>query len=422
VAGAVVAFAVSLGLAEAAAFLAATAGRGRISSLTAARLGGLLFLWFHHVGLEFGARVGLGFDSPGLTTFRFTLAGALLGGAVMTLAILVRAGRRTGARGGGSAALRGLHGAKVAVPYAVLCLGAALFLRTQVATAPTGVVGVISIHPALLSAALWPLVLALIAGFGGGFRSAPVGDGALDRRVRGALAGGWRMLWTGLVLSFGGLLVMAVVMPSATQTYLQGAFTPGVLQGMAVVAFTLLILPNMTAWILYPAMGSCVGVFRGLSGTCALSYTRFPSGSGHPVTIRGFGGFGDYLTRVPVAYFAFLLVPAVAVVLGGRLAARRSAAASNAEALTVGALAGVAFALFSAGLIVVASVTLRAGTSAAGPGLVRFGPDLVVGPSLALVWGVAGGAVGALFSRQSVVRTTRTTEGGPVSDPPSEEP
>jgi hypothetical protein len=415
----VVAFVLSLGLAEAAAFLTRAAGNQRVPSSTTARLGGLLFLWFHHVTLEFGADL---LTISGNTAFHFTLALALLAGTVSVLLLLVSAGRRTAAVAGGSSLLRGVHGAKVAVPYAGLCLATGVLLRSSTKVFTGSADSSVSLRPALVSAALWPLALALVAGFAGGLRSAPVGDRLRDRRLRGALAGGWRMLWLGLVLSFGGLLVMAVVMPSATQTYLQSAFTPGVLQGMVVIAFTLLVLPNMTAWILYPAMGSCVGVFHGLSGTCALSYTRFPSASGHAITIGGFGGFGGYFTRVPVAYFGFLLVPAIAVVAGGRLAARRSAAASNGEAVTVGALAGVMFALLSAGLIVVASITVRTGTSVAGPGSVRFGPDLLVGPALALVWGAAGGAVGGLFARAPRVRTTGTTEGGPVgTDPPSEE-
>jgi len=119
---------------------------------------------------------------------------------------------------------------------------------------------VISIHPVLLSAALWPLVLALIAGFGGGFRSAPVGDGALDRRVRGALAGGWRMLWTGLVLSFGGLLVMAVVMALALvlTIQLEGNLLNPFILGKAVQIHPLGILMGVTAGTI---LGGIFGAF-----------------------------------------------------------------------------------------------------------------------------------------------------------------
>src|SRR4029450_3372122 len=138
-----------------------------------------------------------------------------------------------------------------------------------------------------VAAALWPLGLGILAGFAGGVRSAgdgwttaPFGDAASVRRIRAATAGGWWMIALGLALSFAGLLILAGVKPGATRDYFKEAFRGGADDGAATRAANLLLVPNMAAWVLFPSMGSCLGVSGGSFGLqgsfCFLSYTQFP--------------------------------------------------------------------------------------------------------------------------------------------------
>src|SRR5204863_8592826 len=79
---AVVAVAGTAVLAEGLAFLADSAsGSRRPPASLAARIGGVAFLWFHHVGLVFGS-------TGGEASFRLTLALALLGGTAVAVWLL----------------------------------------------------------------------------------------------------------------------------------------------------------------------------------------------------------------------------------------------------------------------------------------------------------------------------------------------
>ena len=78
----------------------------------------------------------------------------------------------------------------------------------------------------------------------------------------------------------------------------------------------------------------------------------------------------------------------------------------------VGAMAGVAFALFALGTLLLASIRFKVGGSVGAVNQLvgtRVGPDVVSGTLLALLWGVVGGALGGLLSARSLGR-----RGGPV--------
>lgn len=379
------------------------------SALTVARFGGTLFYVFHHVGIRF--------DVPGPapsqpeTPFGVVAGGvvalAALAGTALGLWLLYRGGRAVAREVGGSTLVRGLHGLKVAPPYAVLTLLGSFLLRFRPEDGPE----VPTIHPSYLAAFLWPLALAAVAGLIGGVRSehpdglsrlAPGREG-VGRRMHGALAGGWWMVVLGLVFAFVGLLVMAVVKPDSTMDYFS-AFDEGTLNGILAIVATLLVLPNMAAWVLFPALGSCVGVSGPLS-LCFLSYAHFPRDAGASII----GGVPNpaalSLPSAPPGYYLFLLVPLAAVLVGGVIAARRVRAASRSEAAAVGALAGVVFAVLSLATILLASITLRVSGSLGGlvgNGSFRLGPDLTSGTLLALLWGVVGGALGGLWEGRAL--------------------
>src|SRR5439155_1129025 len=97
-----------------------------------------------------------------------------------------------------------------------------------------------------------------------------------ERRGHGVVSGGLRMLVIGLAASFIGLLGMAAVHPDITSAYFRTAFSGGALSGSAVVYLHTLVIPNMSAWVLYPSMGACLGGSTGGISVCALSYAHFP--------------------------------------------------------------------------------------------------------------------------------------------------
>jgi len=307
----------------------------------------------------------------------------------------------------------GLQGMKVAPPYALVCLAATTAVHFSIHL-PTNVIVPldVSIHPSTVGALVWPLVLGAVAGFGGAVRTATQAvaagarDGAATRgasassrnaRVRAALAGGWRMLVLGMALSFVGLLILGAVHPEATRAYFDAVFRRGSLRGVTLIALTALAAPNMAAWVLSAAMGSCLGQF-GSSAICVLSYRHFPSGGG---TLGG--SLGRLVSAVPggpapAGYLLFFAVPVVATVIGGVHAAARSRSTSRAEAAVVGAGAGLVFGVLAAILVALASIA-----ASVGPGLgrastiaFRLGPDPVRTVLLAFAWGVIGGTLGAL--------------------------
>jgi hypothetical protein len=311
---------------------------------------------------------------------------------------------------------------KVAVPYAVIVLLVS-FLAHFSPNFPgtSGVSGRLSFRPSYLAAILWPLVLGALMGFVGGFRS-----GGEDvrrsgepwtRRLRGAIAGGWAMLLVGLLAAYVAVLLLGLVQPEA-RPFGTNIDTEGGASSLASSSIlTVLTVPNRGALVLFPSMGSCLTASIRSSGFgfsfCFLSYQHFlPSSQGlarlgqaNPLT-----GTTPSLPAAPVGYYAFLLVPLVAVLFGGMVAARRARAESRAEAAGVGALAGVAFGLLALVTVVLASLTVRAsagGLGAAplggsGTASASAGPDIVSSVLLALLWGAAGGALGGLFQGRSL--------------------
>ena len=382
-------------VAEGLAFLLyAAEDQSRPTVSATARFGGLAFYAFHHVGLRLGG------DLFGGVSGTVTVAVALLTGTLVALWLLALAGRAVANQAGGSSLVRGLHGAKVAVPYAALCFGLAFAVRQAKTTGDFP-----AVHPSYVAAVLWPLALAAVAGFVGGVRSAgPTGVLAAPwgTRLRAAAGGGAWMLAIGLILAFVGLVLLTPAAPDVARGYFR-PFDDSFLRGVSVILGTLLVLPNMAAWVLFPAMGSCLEVSGGVFGFggsfCFLSYSQFPSAR----AVAGLQGASQNLPSPPAYDFLFILAPLVAVLVGGAIAARRSGSGSKQEALGVGALAGLAFALLALASAVLANITARiSGLGQAFPGApatihARIGPALASTFLLALLWGVVGGAIGAFW-------------------------
>lgn len=455
-------------VAEALVFAAYGLSTRRSSALDVARAGGLLFAWFHRVGIELSAIAAGGTPKKGAAAppsapfATVTVGFAALLGTALVAWLLFRGGRAVAARGLGSAWERGLHGMKVAVPYALVTLGAAFGSRLERLHLPapsgklTSLPRLLTVHPAFVQAALWPLAIAAVLGFAGGVSTAPLPgharrpatadrDHTYDpdagrptreergRWARAALAGGWRMLLLGLAGAFAGLLAVAALRRSVTAAYFRGAFHGGLARGALLLALTALAVPNMAAWLLAAASGSCVRLSAGAASGCVLSYSRLPTGGG---VLRSLSrlqpGTGSATFAAPARpYLLFLLVPAVAAVAGGLHAGRRARGPSRGIGCAVGAAAGLAFGAFAGFLAALARIVLdvaSAGTPgglAAASAVVAIGPSILVTALTTAAWGVVGGAVGGALARPDRGETSgassprtaggRRTPGGPAT-------
>ncbi len=164
------------------AFLALLAGAlPGASAGQAARYGWALFYAFHHVGVAFACpdlRLPAGAEQVLAWSAGYAVdavvAFALLSGTALAAWMLMRAGRSIGGAVGGPELRRGIHGAKVAVPYAILSWipswGLSVRLRLPDASP-------LSVHPSHLAAFFWPLALGAAFGALGGIRSSAPASG-----------------------------------------------------------------------------------------------------------------------------------------------------------------------------------------------------------------------------------------------------
>jgi MFS family permease len=389
-----------------------------------ARNGGLLFYTFHHTGLvmvtptfhlpadaELVAELPSGYDVDAVVAF------AALSGTILILWLLAWSGRRVAERVGGSPLERGLHGTKVALPYALATWGGSWVL-----TAPVEVPGAspMTLHPSHFASLFWPLALGVIMGFVGGVRSAGESTWTSDwwetdrwnRRIRGALVGGWRMSWVAVALCGVALAGLALARFSDTRSYLDEVFSGGAVAGLSLLALNALVVPNMVLWLLIPAMGGCLQAGGNTAHPyCFLSYGAYPGHptGGIPVNLQGFPNLGP----APPVFLLFALIPLVAVVWGGVAAARSAEVRSASEAMGVGLLAGLVFAgiLGLSLTLAVITATFKGPFAYPATGFFRFGPNPVHGIQLALVWGLLGGAAGGWLGFVRM-RTSKLTVGG----------
>jgi hypothetical protein len=404
---------------------------------------GLVFYGFHHAGirgeisrLEVPQTPASPFAGP--VDFSFTVSVALMLATFLALWLLYRGGRSVARSAGGVPWARTLHGAKVAVPYAVLSLALSFVARLsqelpQSPFLPAG--GPFEFGPSPIAAFLWPLALGVVAGALGGLSSAerwmaPEGTGV---RARAVVRGGLAMTLYALLLAFVGYLLVVALNPDwplpFSPRFFQAVTSEG-LRGYLALLLTILAIPNIAVWVLVPAMLGNVGAFVGGASFQLLSYFRFPVGFGETGTtpLTPIPGLPQFDTA-PAPYFLFLLVPLVATILGGWWAARRVPARSRGDGAAVGALAGVVFAAAVTALIVLSSIGV--GFSGSFAGFVQsqrghVGPPFLFGALLAVVWGVAGGALGGLLGARTAGAPppvpADTGFEGPSPPPPPETP
>ncbi|MEX2457964.1 MAG: hypothetical protein WD770_03150 [Actinomycetota bacterium] len=404
------------------------------------QVGGLVTYSFHRVGVEvalpeFSVPIGLSPEIDGLpqtpsaVSLAATVSLALLLGSLLLVWLLYRAGKSLGVLAGGPGWVRGVAGAKVAIPYALMTGMGAVVLSLMPLSFDVPAIagftagGAFEFTPAILPAFLWPLAIGLGAGFAGGVASAPASSWAVSRAdglLAGALRGGAAAVGLALLLAFVGTQVAALFYPDEgipfNPAFFRDAFRGPALEGFASTTFLLFLAPNFGGLALAPAMGSSLvatvsGSAFGLQPSCDItlaSLLNFPSGF-DPGVVAGInqgaisgcptGNFLGY-GIAPIGYWAFLLVPLAATLLGGRIAARRASATTSMEGALAGALAGIAFAAVAATAMIVSGVKLVADASGGFQSeqtTVILGPHVTKTLLAAVLWGVAGGVVGGVL-------------------------
>lgn len=405
------AFIVMAALGQAAAFIVYFVGDQSGSIVTFTKLGWFYFDWFHHIELSASVtNVSLpdtGGLLPGGASIGAHFGLALMLGTFLAIWLLYGAGKAVADQAEGSGLARVLHGLKVAPVYAVPCLVLSLLVKVNVTLPPGSFAsGSVELKSSAWQSFLIPLLIAAAAGAAGGLRSGRyefLTAGPWGRRVSGALAGGLRMLALGIVLSFVGLLVLAVVRPDATKAYFRTVSEPPVDETILIIGHHVLLLPNQSMWVLVPAMGACDGAYGSLVSEDFLCYWKYPtqvSVSGGGAILPGLPPVRTEFGTAPTGYFLFLLVPLISVWLGGRHAVRKRAS-FRYEAVVIGAAAGVFFGILVAVASWFASFSVGISGNIAGfasNSSVRIGPQVLIGGVVALAWGIVGGGAGGWWA------------------------
>src|SRR5918996_2000718 len=319
------------------------------------RAGALTFYQFHHVAIEFDfPPIPLpGGQDPfgGGVDFAASVSSTMMLAGLAVLWLLFLGGRATARRAGGPGWARPIHGLKVAVPYAVLALAYSFLARVVIDVPlpgfPTGG-DPPSLGVSTLSAVWWPFLFALVAGVAGGLAAGPVFRErweVWERRVRGAVSGGWRMAGLAVALSFVGFLIVAAVNPDPTAAYFGLVGAGDLATGASILIGTLMLVPNGSTGIAAASMGGSMGVDIFGSSCRLISYAKFPLGAadapvGDPSPFALCDSLPIDFGITPLGFFLFLLVPIAATLLGGMWAARRAEADGPGEAASIGALAG----------------------------------------------------------------------------------
>jgi hypothetical protein len=390
----VTAVGVAIGLAE----YAATNGAYRL--WTWVKVGVLYLLSFCGVGLRV--------DSTGVPTFGVTETHLLfripmMVGTGFIVWLLFRAGRAAYGRTTGL----GPGATTVAVLSVALGFAVPAFLASLPATLRfPDVAGTVS--PVRWESVVLPLALASSATVAGAIW-ARLG-GADGGRVRAMLEGGWYMFLLAVGLAFVGFLVLAAVKPDGTSVYARFVRDSGRLGGVT-IAHHVLLLPDQSIWLLGPAMG-------GSTRVAVTGVERFPS----TITLSGIdeGALGLFLDPTGAfdgggrlalggGFYLFLLAPLAATVFGGRRAA--AGARDVRERALRGLASGVVFALLIAAAAWFSASALPLPMSGGIQVLpVSIRPTMPSTALLALLWGAAGGVLGALTRRRPASGTAGTVD------------
>ena len=306
---------------------------------------------------------------------------------ILVLVLAYRAGReqaRAFERRPGAAALAGSAVALgVAIPMFVIAFPVTLGFPQF---------GIQRLEPVLWQAFVMPLVVCGVAGVAGG---AAVARDALEERVggrlMGAVVGGATAFWWGIVGAFLAVLLVGAISPGPTGAYARFVSRTGG-SGAATVIEHASLLPNQSALILPVTMGTHATLSVAGEPAVVLSRTGIDASQGAGVLLAGLAGAMGYTASFPTWFWAFLLVPLIATLLGGRAAAGQER--STSERVLRGAAGGVVFAILCVVAAWAAGIELPAWADI-NNGDATLGVPLLATGGLGLAWGVVGGAIGA---------------------------
>jgi hypothetical protein len=255
--------------------------------------------------------------------------------------------------------------------------------------------GIDHLEPVLWQAFVLPLVVGGVCGAVGGLAAARA---AVDERepwgprLAAAAHAGFTAFWWALALAFAGFLVVAALQPGPTGAYARFVDRTGG-SGAALVVQHALLLPNQSSMILDTAMGVPTTVGVGDTTLARLSITGVDAIGTEGAALAGLAGARSTQADFPTWYWAFVLVPAAATIVGGRTAG--GAARGRREAAARGALAGLVYAVLCTIAAWFAAIVLPLFAATIG-GSVRLGTDPARTGLFALAWGVLGCTIGSL--------------------------
>jgi hypothetical protein len=212
-------------------------------------------------------------------------------------------------------------------------------------------------------------------------------------RVLAAVVGGAVALWWGVVGAFLAVLLVAAISPDPTGAYARFVSRTGG-SGAATVIEHATLLPNQSALVLALAMGTHATLAVGGEPAVVLSREGIDATRGAGVLLAAYAGAQGNAATFPGWFWAFLVVPLVATVLGGRAAAGRERA--RGERALRGAAGGVGFAVLCVVAAWASSIEVPAWAELTNGGA-TLGVPLVTTGVLALAWGVLGGVLGAVL-------------------------
>ena len=396
------------GVAEALALLVWAFGSAELSLGDALAFGWLELGAVHHVAIRVEVR--------DVVTSAGSHIDLEIGVALLTITVLAgwrlaAAGTRVaegaaGAAGAGGPLDRVLGVLGVALGYAVPFSAVAPFIHVDRGRPSADLPGVFGISLVTWQALVFPAAIATAAAAGGLWWA----SARRSERVRAVTAGAGTAAVAAFALTFVALAVGGVVAPDGaialttptTARYVR-AIGDRPVAGPVAFAHHVALAPAEATWAFVPAMGGCVDAEGTVEGEL-LCYDRSPTsispddGAGSalttPVGVIAFDG-------APPGYLAFLLVPLVATVLGGRRAAAGSVSSRMAFARST--IAGLAFGGVVAVAAVLSRISIGYVADVAGEvtsGSVSLGPNVRDALLLGVAWGIGGGALGALVSRR----------------------
>jgi hypothetical protein len=369
---------------------------GGLAFSTALMLGWFYELTFHKVGIDVTGSGG----STGAVSVAFLV------GSGFAIWVLYRSGRAVAEHAGPSFRARVLAGAAIGPVYALPIAVITSFVRLRLHTGGVFLPETIGFRGVVWQAFVFPALLGIAAGGAGG----AIGSLSRGSRAHAWLVGGWRGLVGALGLAAIGVLLLAAVRPQGTATYARVVSSNGPRVALLVLGHHALLLPNQSFFVLAPSMGGCTEL-EGSEATIPLVCPGRLPVLDSPTVLDDIARAGgtDPGTAVaiadrpmPVGYWAFLLIPAIATLAAGRYAGvGLSKRAPSREALVRGAGAGVVFALLVGAGTWMAGVSLSVrAADGSGTTSLTLGPRPVPTALLALAWGVAGGVLGAMTARQ----------------------